>query len=135
MSDLFKDTLDAKAQYMRCLQQLETVILTSVDKLPDNPEVTRIGKGMVIKSSALLAGESIWSVYYRDWKLQHEDIKIVIKDAFDGKMYNLDRLLDKGLITHNSRIEKVHPKVLELVTPILLDVQTLLKPDTCSCTP
>lgn len=128
MDDIFKAAGEAKTQYATLMATLEHVVLSNIDKLPDNPEITRVGKGMIIKSSDLLAGEAIWSVYFRDWKLQFEDIKGVVADAFDGRLSGLNILLNKGLIQHNGNTERIHPTVLQLVRPVLTEIQTLCQP-------
>jgi hypothetical protein len=103
---------EARDQLGKLLKELQTTI----DALPDNPRIQRIGAGKAFSISSKDLGGN-WSVFYHDFRAQYQEI---IKELDSrGPFTALNRLTE---IIDNQQIksgQKLHPDVVSHLKKLL----------------
>jgi len=97
------------------MAKIRRQIVDAILKLPDNPNIERLGKNgsFQIKASTLTK-ENNWSPHYHDFKAQYRLIAGVIADSpIEDIPFKLKTMVEKKIVATGGATYKLHPQVAE----------------------
>jgi len=100
------------------VERVKLGLIEAIEKLPDNPRISRLGSNTFEMSSKNL--ENNWSVLYHDFKAQHRKLgKIIRRQELPQIAPVLMGIVERGTFPGKSGTVKFHPLVIRNIKALM----------------